>query len=412
MTSAQPLSAPASQAEFFASLQKYTLAFSRMKPAVEFTTRDRALGVEGYVVVWNVPKESGVAKGGCRVSPTVTLDEVAMLARTMALKNAAAGLPLGGCKSGVRGNPDAPSFKAQYQSIARRFAPLFPEHGGPFGGLGFDLGARPQFIDWFIEATGLPHRFTGKPAALGGTDYDVEGIAGLGVAAAARAALESGGGTAGGTCFAVQGLGAMGAGVVRYFSEYGGRLAALSDVFLGGSWRLPADLDGDVRARLTTALASMDKATVRELVEAHGEAIGPVGAVLYEEVDVLFPCAVHDVIHPGNHDDVRAGMVVEGANGPCKAESREALQARGVLVVPDFLANSGGIIAAHVEMTGGSGDLVARAKQRTTEVIGANVRQVLDLSSGLSVSPYEAARYMALVRLFEGAAPDEADDEA
>ncbi|MFT7463243.1 MAG: glutamate dehydrogenase (NAD(P)+) [Pseudohongiellaceae bacterium] len=393
--------APATKEEFFTRLHQYTLDFGRMKPAVEYTVRDRALGVEGYVVVWNVSPVSGMAKGGCRVTPTVTIEEVGMLARTMSLKNAAAGLPLGGAKSGIRGNPNSPGFKQQYQAIARGFVPLFPENGGCFGGLGFDLGARPEFIDWFIEATGMPQRFTGKPASLGGTDYDVHGIAGLGVAASARAGLAVTGGNAEGASFAVQGLGAMGAGVVRYFGgEYGGVLRSVSDKLLGGSYRLGDDVSDAARREIVDAIARMDKPLTADLIKEHGEHIGPPGEVLYESVDVLFPCAVHDVIHPGNDAGVAAGMVAEGANGPCKAVSREALQERGVVVLPDFLVNAGGIIAAHVEMTSDAEDKVQEAKDQTVATMDRNVRRVMEMSAGLGVSPYQSASYLALTNVF------------
>ena len=388
------------QKDFFEDLHRETLAFSRMEPELELTVRDPALDVEGYVVVWNAPEPACVGKGGTRVTPTVTIDEVRMLARTMALKNAAAGLPLGGAKSGIRANPNTPGFKQQFQSIARRFAPLFPEHGGPFGGLGFDLGGRAEFVDWFIEETGLPHRFTGKPASQGGTDYDVEGIAGLGVAVSARSALEARGGTAQGATFAVQGLGAMGSGVVRYFAEYGGVLRWLSDKRVGGSWELPESLDDSARADVVKAVTAMDLELLNDVLATHGKRIGSPQDVLYQKADVLFPCAVHDVIHQGNVEQVHASILAEGANGPCTAETREILQGRDVLVLPDFLANSGGIIAAHVEMTSDAEDKISLAKQRTIETIDTNVRAVVATSDRLSVTPYQAAMSLALGRVF------------
>lgn len=388
------------QSDFFAKLHQDTLEFHRMEPEVQLTVRDPALDVTGFVVVWNVLEEGGMAKGGTRVTPTVTLDEVGMLARTMALKNAAAGLPLGGAKSGIRGNPASPGFKAQFQSIARRFMPLFPEHGGPFGGLGFDIGGRPEFVEWFIEATGMPQRFTGKPAHLGGTDYDVHGIAGLGVAVAARAALQWNGDDAVGKTFSVQGLGAMGAGVVRYFSQYGGRLRWVSDPVAGGAFELPENLDDATHASIVTAISSMDRSTTRQLLSEHAVSMGAPQQVLYAPADVLFPCAVHDVIHSGNVSEIQAPLVVEGANGPCTKETRETLQSMGKLVLPDFLANSGGIIAAHVEMTSAAEDKASEAMQRTEQIIDRNVRRVLDDARGLEVTPYNAAMSLALSRIF------------
>jgi glutamate dehydrogenase (NAD(P)+) len=392
---------PKTRDAFLAELARLRTAFDRMQPLVELTVRDHALDCEGYVVVWNTLEEGGIAKGGTRVTPNVSLDEIKMLARTMALKNAAAGLPLGGAKSGVRADPWAGDIKQRFQAISRRFACLFPEHGGPFGGLGYDIGARPEFCDWFIEATGMPQRFTGKTRARGGTDYDVEGIAGLGVAVAAREALAWQGQKSAGARFAVQGLGAMGAGVVRYFASHGGRLVALADPVVGGSWTLPADLADDVHRELVAKIAVRDYAATRSILDAVGRAEKEGDAVLYSEVDVLFPSARQDVIHVGNVDRIRARMLSEGANGPCSSDARDRMHARGITVLPDFLANPGGIIAAYVEMTSKVADKVAEAKAMTERVIGGNVRHVLEVAKTLGVAPTQSATFLALQRILD-----------
>jgi glutamate dehydrogenase (NAD(P)+) len=177
----------ASTAAFHAELKELTQFFGAMQPELEVTVRDPALGVEGYVVVWNTGISVGgplerSGKGGTRITPNVTLDEVKMLARTMALKNAAAGLPLGGAKSGLKLDPSAPGFEKQYRRFVRLCAPLLHENGGPFGGFGFDIGARPEHALWACDELKSTRSFTGKPLNMGGTDYDREGIAGLGVA--------------------------------------------------------------------------------------------------------------------------------------------------------------------------------------------------------------------------------------
>lgn len=390
---------PKDRDTFLAALTKLQAAFARMQPLVELTVRDHALDCEGYVVVWNTLEPGGMAKGGTRVTPNVSLDEVKMLARTMALKNAAAGLPLGGAKSGIRADPQAADIKTRYQAISKRFACLFPEHGGPFGGLGYDIGARPEFADWFIEATNMPQRFTGKTRARGGTDYDVEGIAGLGVAVAARTALEQQGKSAKGARYAVQGLGAMGAAVVRYFDGYGGVLCAVADPVAGGSYTLNESLPADVRKELVAKVAVRDNAAVKALLERHGKRADAPDAVLFEAVDVLFPSARQEVIRPDNVGQIRAKMVAEGANGPCAGDTRDQLHGRGVTVLPDFLANPGGIIAAYVEMTSKASDKVAEAKAMTERVIADNVRKVLEVAGSLKVAPTQAATYLALARV-------------
>ena len=121
--------------------------------------------------------------------------------------------------------------------------------------------------------------------------------------------------------------------------------------------------------------------------------------MLFEDVDVLFPAARQEVIHPANVDGIRARLVAEGANGPCTGDSRDRLFARGVTVLPDFLANPGGIIAAYVEMTSKVADKVAEAKAMTERVIARNVKQVLDTARKLDVQPIQAAAFGALARI-------------
>src|SRR6476659_1504427 len=174
------------QQTFYAELKALTDFFDAMQPELEVTVRDSVLGVEGYVVVWNTGASVGgplerSGKGGTRITPTVTLEEVKMLARTMALKNAAAGLPLGGAKSGLRLDPSTSGFEKQYRRFVRLCAPFLYENGGLFGGLGFDIGARPEHALWACDELKSTRCFTGKPVEMGGTDYDRQGIAGLGV---------------------------------------------------------------------------------------------------------------------------------------------------------------------------------------------------------------------------------------
>src|SRR3954453_3711714 len=214
---------------FLAELARLQAVFEAMPPELEVTVRDPAQGIEGYVVVWNTGISVGgplecSGKGGTRITPTVTLDEVKMLARTMALKNAAAGLPLGGAKSGLKLDPSVAGFEQQYRRFVSLCNPFLHENGGPFGGFGFDIGARPEHALWACDELKSTRSFTGKPLSMGGTDYDREGIAGLGVAVAGGTLLEIKQQNIAGASFAIQGMGAMGAAVLRYFSEMGGEL--------------------------------------------------------------------------------------------------------------------------------------------------------------------------------------------
>jgi glutamate dehydrogenase (NAD(P)+) len=386
---------------FYAELKTLKDHFEAMSPELEVTLRDPALGVEGYVVVWNTGISVGgplerCGKGGTRITPQVSLDEVKMLARTMALKNAAAGLPLGGAKSGLKLDPLAPGFEQRYRRFVRLCAPLLHENGGPFGGFGFDIGARPEHALWACDELKSTRCFTGKPPNLGGTDYDREGIAGLGVAVAGSTMMEVKGASPATASFAVQGMGAMGAAVLRYFSESGAHLAALGDPKYAGTW----GFDQPPSADLHQALVSQDTGKAKSLLPKEAKKISS-GAedVLYLEADILFPCAVQNVITADNVDRIRASYVCEGANGPVSEAARASLHGRGIALVPDFIANPGGAIAAFVELTSARADKAVEAKLLAREKIAANVRRMFEIAERYDADPQHAGLYMALARI-------------
>ncbi len=395
-------------------LDEYTALekrFQALEPEVVETFTDPAAGIEGYLVVWNTGISEGgplalSGKGGTRITPTVSLDEVKMLARTMALKNAAAGLPLGGAKSGLKANPDEEGFEKKYRRFAQLMKPHLHENGGKYGGFGFDIGARPIHPMWISDELKSTRSFTGKTAEMGGTDYDKEGIAGLGVATAAHALLKFQGRPTKGATFAVQGLGAMGAAVIRYFSEHGAVLKSVSDPKFGGTYVF----DTPVSAALLQAFATMDNDAAKRLLAESG--LQPIGSddVLYQDVDILFPCAIHNVIREDNVARIEARAVVEGANGPCTEGARTALYKRGITVIPDFIANPGGIIAAYVELTSKvtpeenaiTRAKVKEAKEITIKRIEKNIDKLMSIVADQGVEPAVAGRYMAYKNIFEG----------
>ena len=399
--------APADPAGFRAELEALRSWFEAMQPELEVTLRDPALDLEGYVVVWNTGISAGgplagCAKGGTRITPDASLDEVKMLARTMALKNAAAGLPLGGAKSGLKLDPSAPGFEKRYRRFVRLCAPLLHENGGPFGGFGFDIGARPEHALWACDELKSTRSFTGKPAHMGGTDYDREGIAGLGVAVAGATMLQVKGDDPAQARFAVQGMGAMGAAVLRYFGEMGARLAALGDPKYGGTWTFDAPLSAD----LHRAFVSQDVETAKALLANEGTQLSNNPEdVLYLATDLLFPCALQNAITERNVQRVRARYICEGANGPVTDGARASLHDVGIPLVPDFIANPGGVIAAFVELTSNAAGKAEEAKALTREKIAANVRELFAIAGRCRAQPAHAALYMALAKIRGTAGP-------
>ena len=393
-----------SKEEFFTILSGLQEQFEALKPELEVTVRDPALGVEGYVVVWNTAISRGgpldsCGKGGTRIAPNLSIDEIKMLSRTMALKNAAAGLPLGGAKSGLRADSKEPGFETKYRRFVKLCQPFLYENGGPFGGFGFDMGAQPIHAKWACDELGSTRCFTGKPVDMGGTDYDHEGIAGLGVATAAKALIETQGEKTQDMSFAVQGAGAMGAAVIRYFSEYGGQLKALADPKYDGSWAF----DTPVSPGLLRALVAQDMEEAKALLAQEGRYSGEdTQDILFEPVDVILPCAIHNVITETNSYDIKARYISEGANQPVTKEAYPMLMEKGIHVIPDFIANPGGIIAAFVELTSQSDRKVEEAKDYTIIKITENVKKLMDLVSRFGVEPVHAGQYLALSNIFYG----------
>lgn len=391
--------------QFFSELERREKEFASALPELELTVRDSQLGVEGYVVVWNsAPGARGplgpCGKGGTRITPAVTLDEIKMLAKIMALKNAAAGLAMGGAKSGIRADPDEPNFEVKYRRFVDLVKPVLRENGGIFGGFGFDIGARPIHPRWVCDQLKSLGSFTGKPLDMGGTDYDREGIAGLGVAVAARTLIECEGRSLSHMTAAVQGLGAMGAAVVRYLSEFGIPVRFVSDPRIGGTF----ELGNGMSPALLEAVKAHDIERMKGLVEIEHTARFDLEQVLYQDVELLVPCALQGVISEDNESRVRARFLVEGANNPTSAGAHRALSQRGVKIIPDFIANPGGIIAAFIELTSKitpeenlrTRKNVNDAKEYTRKRIGENVVAVVDLAAECGVSLVEAARLIAL----------------
>lgn len=403
---------PDSTIEFYRQLEGFQSSFNAMQPELEVCIRDPSIGLEGYVVVWNtaISKEGPLpycGKGGTRIREGLSLDEVKMLSRIMAIKNAVAGLPLGGAKSGINANPKEAEFEKKYRRFVTLCKPLLHENGGPFGGFGFDVGGFPKQAIWACETLGSTRSFTGKPVAMGGTNYDHEGIAGLGVAEAAATAMELNGDSPVSMRFAVHGLGSMGAAVVRYFSEKRAQLVAIGDPKYLGSWRFKRAISTE----LTAAIIAQSTDKVLELLAQEGELISDnPNAVLFEALDALFPCALHSVITEENVREVKTRYLIEGANGPCDVAAFPVLYQKGTYVVPDFIANAGGIISAFVELTSRvsneenakTGAKVNEAKQYTRAKISENIRLVNGCAKQFQVPFRDAGLYIALNKILHG----------
>lgn len=381
---------------FHSQLSELKTKFDSMEPELEMTFTDPDMGVEGFVVVWNTSiseggplfkNGKGCGKGGTRIQKNLSINDVKRLARAMAEKNSAAGLPLGGAKSGLNTDPNAADYEVKWKRFVRlvKDSGILKEDGGIFGGFGYDVGGKPPFNAlWTIEELGNGKSFTGKPLDKGGTDYDKIGIAGLGVAIAGKTLLEEFGHNIKGTTFAVQGLGAMGSAVARYFHEMGGVLKSVSDPKYGGTWIFENGASENFIKNPT--LENLEK-EAQKISDSNEDS-------LYQKVDIVFPCAMEDTITKENAHKIQAKFMAEGANNPTSDEGHQILFDQGTFVVPDILANPGGIIAAFVELTSDNQNKAEEAMKMTRSRVAANVKEMIKISKGMNARPDQVSDYM------------------
>ena len=297
---------------------------------------------EGYRVQHNTSR--GPGKGGIRFHQDVSLAEVMALAAWMSVKNAAVNLPFGGAKGGVRVDPRKLS-RGELERLTRRYASEIAIVIGPTKDIPApDVNTNEQVMAWIMDTYSMHEGatvtgvVTGKPIQIGGSLGRREAT-GRGVFVVARAAAARIGLDLPGAAVAVQGLGNVGGVAARLFAESGCRVVAVQDH--GGSVHREAGLD--VPALLAHAAAA---GSVRGF--AGGEAIEP-GAFWSVPCDVLVPAALEQQIGAANAGAIRARLVVEGANGPTTPEADDILRARGVTVVPDVIANAGGVTVSYFE---------------------------------------------------------------
>lgn len=391
-------------AKFSEELSQLNDQFSSMDPELEMTFTDPTMDVEGFVVVWNTKisekgplfkNGKGCGKGGTRIKEGLCLNDVKRLARAMAEKNSAAGLPLGGAKSGLNANPNDPNYEKKWRRFVHlvQDSGILKENGGIFGGFGYDIGGKPPLNAlWTIDELGSGKSFTGKPVDMGGTDYDKIGIAGLGVAVAGKTLLEECKSShAQNPTFAVQGVGAMGGAVARYFHEMGGVLKFVSDIQYGGTWLFE---NGASDAFIQNPILDNLETEAIKISDAFDDA-------LYQKVDIIFPCALEDTVTKENAHKIQAPFMAEGANNPTTDEAHQILFGNNVLVSPDIISNPGGIIAAFVEMTSEADNKAQEAINMTKERVSSNVKEMLRLVRKFGARPDQVADYMTYKNIFK-----------
>jgi glutamate dehydrogenase (NAD(P)+) len=336
-----------------------------------------ALGLHGVLVVDNVA--AGPAIGGLRIAPDVSTSECFRLARAMTFKNAAAGLPHGGGKSVIWGDPAMPASDKELR--VRAFAgALAREDSYIFGP---DMGTNELCMAWVKDEIG---RAVGLPPEVGGIPLDELGATGFGLYAAARVAEKFGAVRLDGARVVVQGFGSVGRHAARFLAQAGCRVVGVADS--AGAIAAPGGFDLDTLTRLKTE--------GRSVTAYPGAEVLPAADLVGLDCDIWIPAARPDVIDERNVDALRARLILQGANIPVTAGAEARLHARGVLSIPDFIANAGGVICAAMEYAGASRGAAFAAIE---EKITTNTQETLERAQRTGSTTREAAVAMASERV-------------
>ncbi len=304
----------------------------------------------GYRVQHN--NALGPYKGGLRFHPSVDIDEVTALAMLMSWKCSLVGLPYGGAKGGITVDPRQLSL-AELERLTRRFTAdmilvFDPQKDIPAP----DVNTSPREMAWIMDTWSVnkgyaaPGVVTGKPISIGGSLGRFEAT-GRGVITIADELLRFKGRQMAGTSVAVQGFGNVGSTAALLAHQQGAKVVAVSDVF--GGIHNPAGIDIPAAQQYAKANGSLNGFPDADPISNED--------LLLLNVDLLIPAALGDVITEANADKIKAEFIVEGANGPITPAADAILEKKGVTVVPDILANAGGVVVSYFEWVQGMSQL-------------------------------------------------------
>ncbi len=352
---------------------------------------------EGFRVTHNVAR--GPSKGGIRYHPGVTLEETKALAMWMTWKCALMGLPFGGAKGGIVCNPKLLSV-SELERLTRRYTTEIINLIGPEVDIPApDVGTGAREMAWIFDTYSMNKGYsvlgvvTGKPLTVGGSLGRVEAT-GRGAVYCIREAIRKRGERVADLRVAVQGAGNVGANVARILADDGATIVALSDSTSG-----IYNPDGiDVTAALE------HKRETGTLVGVDGSEEITNDELLLVDCDVLAPCALEQVITRDNADRIKASIVCEGANGPTTPEADQILDDRGVLVLPDVLANAGGVVVSYFEWVQGLQEYFwseGEVNAKLNDIVTRAFHETWRLHEERSLSMRDAAYALAVGRVAE-----------
>ena len=350
---------------------------------------------EGYRVLYNTSR--GPAKGGIRFDLNVTLEEVKALAAWMTWKCAVVNIPFGGAKGGVRCDPLAMSG-AELEKLTRRYTSGIINMLGPDSDVPApDVNTNERVMAWIMDTYSMHvgHTttavVTGKPVELGGSLGRREAT-GRGCMIVTKEALQHLGKPVKGTTVAVQGFGNVGSVAAQLLAREGCKIVAVGDRSVSLYNKNGIDIDD--------AIAYVKKH--RNLEGYNKGDLIPAPDLLTLDVDVLLPAALENVITTRNAADIKARIICEGANGPTTAAADSILDENGIFVIPDILANAGGVTVSYFEWVQDRGgyfwpeDLV---NERLETIMKRSFHDVLDLSRQSRVNLRTAAYMLSISRV-------------
>jgi glutamate dehydrogenase (NAD(P)+) len=360
-------------------------------PEYVISVYDPSIGMEGFLVIDNTVL--GTGKGGLRMSPNVTAEEVFRLARTMTFKNSVADLPFGGAKAGIVWKGGSDELKKQYiQSFARAIKYLTPKRyiSAP------DVNTGEKEMQWFVEATGNWRSATGKPANLCMVSFGKKGekcgiphefgSTGFGVAKATETIAEILDIDIKGARIAIHGFGNVGTFAYEFLTEAGAKIVALADASA-----VVFEKDGFDKE----IIAKMIKNRTPLKEYPKGEKV-PAERFWEIETDILIPASVTNVINEKNKDAIKTKVIVEAGNIPMSEDIEEEFFQKGIVVVPDFIANAGGVISSYAEYRGYNPKRMFETVQRK---IVKNTKHVMKEALKSKKNPRKVGLEIALQRI-------------
>jgi len=352
---------------------------------------DPKIGMEGFLVIDNTAL--GLGKGGIRMTPNVTKEEVFRLARVMTWKNSLAGIPFGGAKAGIvwRGGND--ELKQEFiRSFARMIKPFVPKKYIP----GPDVNTTEKEMALIAEEIGDWKGATGKPSdycyknpktgkKICGLPHEL-GSTGFGVAHATSVAAETAGFDIKKITVAIDGFGNVGEFAFRYLQKMGAKIVAVAGS-RGGVYDA-SGLNLEKLLKLKSQNKPMTKYPTGKKIK-HSE-------IFELPVDILIPASVTDVINESNKDKIKAKIIVEGANIPMGENIENELFKKGIIIVPDFVANAGGVISSYAEYKGCSPKQMFEMVEKR---LRCRAKEIMEKSIAENKNPRKVAMEIALKRI-------------